>query len=249
MTRYKAIISYDGTNFSGFQTQPNERTVEEELNKVLTKINSGIPGNLHGSGRTDAGVHALGQVIHFDLKGKRDLEKIRFALDTQSPTDIACLSVEEVSDDFHARYHVTGKTYQFRVDRGRSRSPFKRNYATYFPYPLDFEKMEKALELLKGTHDFTGFCATGSSVEDKVRTIYEAKMEVDEKNEEILFTFSGDGFLYKMIRIIVGTLFKIGNTEMPPEQITKIIETKDRKYTGPTAHPEGLYLKEVYYDK
>lgn len=162
MTRYKATIAYDGTNFSGFQMQPNERTVEEELNKVLTKMNSGIPVNVQGSGRTDAGVHALGQVIHFDLKSKRDLEKIRFALDTQSPEDIACLKVEEVADDFHARYHVTGKTYIFRVDRSKARNPFKRNYATYFPYPLDFEKMEKALELLKGTHDFTGFSSTSN---------------------------------------------------------------------------------------
>lgn len=247
MPRYKAIIAYDGTNFSGFQTQPNGRTVQAEIEKTLHTITSGENITIHGSGRTDAGVHALGQVIHFDCTQERDLEKFRFALDTQTPTDIGVCSIEQVPDDFHARYLVKEKIYEFRVDIGKPRSPFKRYYASYFPYPLDIEKMQRAIKLLEGTHDFTGFCATGSSVENKIRTIYSADLKYLPEQSEIIFTFRGTGFLYKMVRILVGTILKIGNNRMPEDQITKIIASKNRQLAGPTAHPEGLYLKEVIY--
>ncbi|EMF0258038.1 tRNA pseudouridine(38-40) synthase TruA [Enterococcus hirae] len=248
MTRYKAIIAYDGTHFNGFQKQPNGRTVQEEMEKTLKKMANGKEITVFGSGRTDAGVHAMGQVIHFDYPEERPLERMRFALDTQSPEDIAVKAVEIVSDDFHARYLVKEKTYQFRVDIGKPRSPFRRHYASYFPYPLDFSKIQRALPDLIGTHDFTSFCASGSSIEDKVRTIYEAKMEVNEAGDELLFTFRGNGFLYKMIRILVGTLLKIGNGRLSEDSIPEIIAKKDRNAAGPTAHPEGLYLYEVVYD-
>ena len=249
MTRYKAIIAYDGTHFNGFQKQPNGRTVQEEMEKTLKKMANGKEITVFGSGRTDAGVHAMGQVIHFDYPEERPLERMRFALDTQSPEDIAVKAVEIVSDDFHARYLVKEKTYQFRVDIGKPRSPFRRHYASYFPYPLDFSKIQRALPDLIGTHDFTSFCASGSSIEDKVRTIYEAKMEVNEAGDELLFTFRGNGFLYKMIRILVGTLLKIGNGRLSEDSIPEIIAKKDRNAAGPTAHPEGLYLYEVVYDQ
>lgn len=248
MTRYKAIIAYDGTHFNGFQKQPNGRTVQEEMEKTLKKMANGKEITVFGSGRTDAGVHAMGQVIHFDYPEERPLERMRFALDTQSSEDIAVKAVEIVSDDFHARYLVKEKTYQFRVDIGKPRSPFRRHYASYFPYPLDFSKIQRALPDLIGTHDFTSFCASGSSIEDKVRTIYEAKMEVNEAGDELLFTFRGNGFLYKMIRILVGTLLKIGNGRLSEDSIPEIIAKKDRNAAGPTAHPEGLYLYEVVYD-
>lgn len=247
MPRYKGIIAYDGTNFNGFQIQPKGRTVEEELNKTLEKINHHQKVVVYGSGRTDSHVHALGQVIHFDLPNTWVLEKLRYALDTQSPDDIACLKIEEVDENFHARYCVTGKTYEFRIDLAKARSPFKRHYASFFPYPIDITRIEEALPQLLGTHDFTGFCASGSSVEDKVRTITEAKVEYLKEQEELLFTFSGDGFLYKMVRIMVGTLLKIGNNRMDINQIEKVLTTKNRNLAGPTAHPEGLYLKEVRY--
>ncbi|HFJ7825980.1 TPA: tRNA pseudouridine(38-40) synthase TruA [Enterococcus faecium] len=247
MVRYKAIIAYDGTNFNGFQKQPNGRTVQEEVEKTLQKMANGKEITVFGSGRTDAGVHAIGQVIHFDYPEERPLERMRFALDTQSPEDIAVRQVEIVSEDFHARYLVKEKTYQFRVDIGKPRSPFRRHYASYFPYPLDLEKIQRALPDLLGTHDFTSFCASGSSI-DKVRTIYEAKMEVNETKDELLFTFRGNGFLYKMIRILVGTLLKIGNGRLPEDSIPDIIAKKDRNAAGPTAHPEGLYLYEVKYE-
>ena len=249
MTRYKAIIAYDGTHFNGFQKQPNGRTVQEEMEKTLKKMANGKEITVFGSGRTDAGVHAMGQVIHFDYPEERPLERMRFALDTQSPEDIAVKAVEIVSDDFHARYLVKEKTYQFRVDIGKPRSPFRRHYASYFPYPLDLSKIQRALPDLIGTHDFTSFCASGSSIEDKVRTIYEAKMEVNEARDELLFTFRGNGFLYKMIRILVGTLLKIGNGRLSEDRIPEIIAKKDRNAAGPTAHPEGLYLYEVVYDQ
>lgn len=248
MTRYKAIIAYDGTNFNGFQKQPNGRTVQEEIEQTLTKMANGKEITVFGSGRTDAGVHAMGQVIHFDYPEERPLERMRFALDTQSPEDIAVKEVAIVSEYFHARYLVKEKTYQFRVDIGKPRSPFRRHYASYFPYPIDVEKIQRALPDLLGTHDFTSFCASGSSIEDKVRTIYEAKMEVNETGDELLFTFRGNGFLYKMIRILVGTLLKIGNGRLAEDSIPEIIAKKDRNAAGPTAHPEGLYLYEVKYE-
>lgn len=248
MVRYKAIIAYDGTNYSGFQRQPNGRTVQEEIEKTLQKMNNGEPVMIHGSGRTDAGVHALGQVIHFDYPEKREIERMRFALDTQTPEDIAVKAVEIVSDEFHSRYHVVEKTYRFKVDIGKPRSPFRRFYAAYYPYPLDIEKMQRAIKDLLGTHDFTSFCATGSSVTDKVRTIYQADLDINEAGDELTFTFRGNGFLYKMIRILVGTLLKIGNGRMKEDSIPAIIAAKDRNAAGPTAHPEGLYLVEVKYE-
>lgn len=246
MVRYKAIIAYDGTNFHGFQRQPKGRTVQEEIEKTLTKMASKRI-EIHGSGRTDAGVHALGQVIHFDFPYERPLEKMRFGLDTQTPDDIAVKNVEIVAEDFHCRYLVKEKTYEFRVDIGKPRSPFRRFYASYYPYPINVEKIQRALPDFLGTHDFTSFCSTGSSVDDKTRTIYEANLQVSEAGDELIFTFRGDGFLYKMIRIMVGTLLKIGNNRMPEDGIPAIIAAKDRNLAGPTAHPEGLYLKEVSY--
>ena len=140
------------------------------------------------------------------------------------------------------------KTYQFKVDIGKPRSPFRRHYASYYPYPLDLERIRQALPDLLGTHDFTSFCASGSSVEDKVRTIHEASMVVNEAGDQLTFTFRGDGFLYPMSRILVGTLLKIGNGRLPVDSIPAIIAGKDRNLAGPTAHPEGLYLAQVCYE-
>lgn len=248
MTRYKAVISYDGYAFAGFQRQPHARSVQEEIEKTLTRLNQGNSVTIHGAGRTDSGVHALGQVLHFDLPQARDEEKLRFALDTQTPEDIDFISVEQVSEDFHSRYNKHSKTYEFLVDFGRPKNPMMRHYATHYPYPLEMKRMQEAVKKLEGTHDFTGFTASGTSVEDKVRTITEARLEVDEKRNFLIFTFSGNGFLYKQIRNMVGTLLKIGNGRMPVEQIDLILEKKDRNLAGLTAAPSGLYLKEIRYE-
>lgn len=249
MTRYKALISYDGHDFAGFQRQPHARSVQEEIEKTLTRINKGQPIVIHGAGRTDSGVHALGQVIHFDLPSARDEEKLRFALDTQTPEDIDVISVEEVTEDFHARYQPHSKTYEFLVDIGRPKNPMMRHYATHYPYPLEISLMEQAIKALEGTHDFTGFTASGTSVENKVRTITKASLTFDAQRNFLVFTFSGNGFLYKQIRNMVGTLLKIGNKRMPVNQIERILEEKDRQLAGPTAAPNGLYLKEIIYEE
>lgn len=248
MTRYKATISYDGTLFSGFQRQSHARTVQEEIEKTLQKLASGQPVPIHGAGRTDAGVHAYGQVIHFDLPQKRDLEKLRFALDTQTPADIDVVDLAIVADDFHCRYQKHSKTYEFLVDNGRPKNPMMRHYATHYPYPLDINKMQEAIKDLVGTHDFTGFTAAGTSVENKVRTITEATLVQDDKTGFLVFTFSGNGFLYKQVRNMVGTLLKIGNGRMPAEQIKVILDSKNRQLAGPTPAGNGLYLKEIRYE-
>lgn len=249
MVRYKAIISYDGSNFSGFQRQPQVRSVQEEIEKTLQRINSGEAVQIQGAGRTDSGVHAYGQVIHFDLSKARDPERLRFALDSQLPEDIDVVSVEEVTEDFHARYTKHYKTYEFLVDSGRPKNPMMRNYATSYPYPLDLMSMQEAIEDLIGTHDFTGFTASGSSVENKVRTITRATVERDAKTGFLVFTFTGNGFLYKQVRNMVGTLLKIGNGRMPVSQIRTVLESKNRNLAGPTASGNGLYLKEIIYDE
>ncbi len=249
MTRYKAIISYDGTDFSGFQRQPHCRTIQEEIEKTLLRLNSGTPVTIHGAGRTDAGVHAYGQVIHFDLPQMRDVEKLRFGLDTQCPDDIDIVAVEQVPDDFHARYNKHFKTYEFLVDIGRPKNPMMRNYATHYPYPVAFEPMQEAIKDLVGTHDFTGFTASGTSVENKVRTIFKADIRFEEDQNFLIFTFTGNGFLYKQVRNMVGTLLKIGNGRMPVSQIKTILEAKNRDLAGPTAAGNGLYLKEIIYEQ
>jgi tRNA pseudouridine38-40 synthase len=248
MTKYKAIIAYDGTDFNGFQSQPGDhtRTVQEELEKTLQRLNRNTPVKVHGSGRTDSGVHAHGQVVHFELPETRDEEKLRFGLDTQTPDDIAILAIKVMHDDFHSRYDDHEKHYTYYVDNSKVRSPFRRRYAAFFRYDLDLDAIREALKLLEGEHDFTGFTATGTSVEDKVRTIYQASLEVQADNQ-LKFTFKGNGFLYKQIRNMMGTLLKIGNGKMPVEQITRILDSGDRQLAGPTAPPEGLYLEEVTY--
>lgn len=248
MTRYKAIISYDGHGFSGFQRQPHARTVQEEIEKTLKRLNSGREVIVHGAGRTDSGVHAYGQVIHFDLFGSRDVEKLRFALDTQTPEDMDVVKVEQVADDFHCRYAKHSKTYEFLVDIGHPKNPMMRHYATFYPYDLDLSLIEQAIKDLEGTHDFTGFTASGTSVENKVRTITTATVEYDPRRQFLIFTFSGNGFLYKQVRNMVGTLLKIGNGRMTVGQIKRILEEKNRDLAGPTAAGNGLYLKEIIYE-
>ncbi|MFK4953664.1 tRNA pseudouridine(38-40) synthase TruA [Lactococcus garvieae] len=246
MTRYMATIAYDGTNFAGFQTQNNQRTVQEEIEKVLTKLNSYQTVILHGSGRTDSGVHAHAQRIHFDLQGQRDEERLRFALDTQTPSDIVFHEVIQVEEDFHVRFNKHEKIYEYFLENSKVRSPFYRLYRAHFRYKLDEDLMRQALADLVGTHDFTGFTASGATVEDKVRTITQAELvKLDDENYK--FIFRGNGFLYKQVRNMMGTVIKIGNGRMPVSQIKKILESKNRDLAGPTAAPEGLYLKEVIY--
>jgi tRNA pseudouridine38-40 synthase len=246
MQRYKGIIAYDGTGFSGYQVQPNKRTVQSELEAVLAKMHKGVHVKVSASGRTDAGVHAKGQVIHFDSPLSIPEERWATALNSLLPGDISVLSVEKVSTSFHARFDATGKEYRYRLYLSDRRDPFQRNYAYQYPYPLDIEAMRRASRYFLGApHDFTSFCSAKTEVEDKIRTIH---MIVFLEEEEFLtIRFAGNGFLYNMVRILVGTLLEVGSGERSPEEIPIILEKRDRSAAGKTAPAHGLYLWEVFY--
>ncbi len=247
MRRLKAIISYDGTNFAGYQVQPGERTVQLELEKVLSIMHKGEPVKVTASGRTDARVHATGQTIHFDTRLMIPCEKYMKALNVQLPRDIRVLSVEEVPEDFHARYSVSGKRYRYIWNCEPIQSPFRRHYTveTNGTKP-DIGVMQEAAKSIIGTHDFSCFCAANTSVVDKVRTV--TKIEFVWHGEELHMTIEGNGFLYNMVRIIAGTLWEVGTGKREAESLAKIIESKDRNKAGKTAPAHGLYLEKVYYE-
>lgn len=247
--RYKATIAYDGTNFSGFQIQPNERTVQGEIEKALKTINKDKFIRIHPSGRTDSGVHARAMVFHFDFPRSIPKEGLFKAINVLTPADISLYHLEEVAQDFHARYHAVGKTYTYRVDNQKIRNPFTRNHVLHHPYSMNIERAQLALDVLVGTHDFTSFCSTKTDKEDKVRTIYKATVERDETTQEWVFTFVGNGFLYNMIRIIIGTVLAIADGRREIAIMAEILEAKKRGAAGPTISPKGLYLEEVHYDR
>jgi tRNA pseudouridine38-40 synthase len=245
MQRYKCVISYDGSSFSGYQVQPGKRTVQSELEAVLAKMHKGEPVKVSGSGRTDAGVHAKGQVIHFDSPLPIPEQKWVIALNSMLPEDIAVRSVEKVSENFHARFDAEGKEYRYVIFLSKIRDPFQRKFAYQYPYPLDMEAMKEASRYLLGTHDFTSFCSAKTEVADKVRTI--EKIDFTIEGQLLTIRFSGNGFLYNMVRILVGTLLEAGAGERSPKDIPDIIAKKDRSSAGKTAPAHGLYLWEVFY--
>ncbi|MFD1417307.1 tRNA pseudouridine(38-40) synthase TruA [Companilactobacillus keshanensis] len=247
MTRYKLTVAYDGAKFHGFQRQPKLRTVQGVLEKALFKMTKGKQIDVFGSGRTDAGVHALGQVVHFDYPGEIPADNMLKAINSLMPLDVIVKNSEVVDETFHARFGVKRKTYQYRVDCGKYTDPFKRFYTGHYPYKLDFKRIESALEDLKGTHDFSSFAASGGVIENKVRTIYNASMQYNASQNELIFEFTGNGFLYNMVRILVATLLEIGNGRRDVHDLLRLYEVKDRQQARGTAPASGLYLKEVFY--
>lgn len=247
MTRYKLTVAYDGTKFHGFQRQPKLRTVQGVLEKALFKMTKGKEITVFGSGRTDAGVHAFGQVIHFDYPGEIPADSMLKAINSLMPLDVIVKKSEIVDDSFHARFGVKKKTYQYRVDCGHYTDPFKRFYTGHYPYSLDLKKIQAAISDLEGTHDFSSFAASGGVIENKVRTIYSATVQYDEFQDELIFEFTGNGFLYNMVRILVATLLEIGNGRRDIHDFLRLFEVKDRQEARGTAPASGLYLKEVYY--
>lgn len=246
MKRLKMTISYDGTNFSGYQVQPGERTVQLEIEKVLHKMHKGDTVKITASGRTDARVHATGQVIHFDTSLDIPTERYMKALNVQLPRDIRVIDCEEVAADFHARYSVTGKRYRYIWTTEQLQSPFRRHYTTETNgVKPDIHAMQQAAQYIIGEHDFSCFCASNTSVQDKVRTVNSITLEYH--GEELHMTIEGNGFLYNMVRIIAGTLWEVGIGKRTPQNVQKIIESMDRKTAGKTAPPHGLYLERVYY--
>lgn len=245
MQRYKGVIAYDGSAYSGYQIQINGRTVQEMLERALKKMHKGMEIKVTSSGRTDAGVHARGQVFHFDSPIVLTSERWVNAVNGLLPDDIAVQQVEQVAADFHARYDVTGKTYKYSLYTGKIRDPFRRSYATYYPYKLNIDHVREACSYFIGTHDFTSFCSAKTTKEDRVRTI--SSLDMDVNGNEITFTFTGNGFLYNMVRIIVGTLLHVGNGKMAVTDIPAIFAACDRRLAGKTASAQGLCLWEVYY--
>ena len=247
--RYKCTVQYDGTNYVGYQIQKNGMSVQEQIQNALKTIFKGQQITIEASGRTDSGVHAYGQVIHFNCPHSIEPSNLQKALNSLLPADISMRKIERVSDQFHARYLAKGKKYQYRVDLNKFPDPFKRLYTLHHPYPMNLDHLDAALGKLVGEHDFTSFCSTKSDKEDKVRTVYEASYKLDETKNELIFTFIGNGFLYNMIRIFIGTCLQIADGMKPPEEIDRLLLVKDRNEAGPTASGKGLYLVEVYYDE
>lgn len=248
-TRYKMTVAYDGHLFHGFQYQPRQRTVQGTIEAALSKMTKGKNVVVEGSGRTDAGVHALGQVIHFDYPDKEILpERMICALNSLMPLDIVFKKCEIVDEKFHVRYSAKGKWYRYRVSLDRFVDPFKRLYTGHYPYPVDVEKMKKASFDLLGTHDFTSFAASGGQIKNKVRTMFYVNIQKDKQNNEIVFDFICSGFLYNMVRILVAMLLEIGRGKRPVNDIPRVIMAQDREQVRETAQASGLFLYHVFYD-
>lgn len=241
--RYLMTFSYDGTNYSGYQIQNNKRTIQEEIEKVLSKINHDEKVKIHASGRTDAHVHALNQKAHFDFEST-DVELLKNKLNKMLPSDIYVKNIEEVSQDFHARYHEKKKEYIYIINLGEY-NPLDYNHVYQYNKNLDIKKMEEASNILIGKHDFTSFVAASGIKEDMVRTIYDINFNVE--NNILTISFIGDGFLRYQIRNMVSELVEIGEDKKTKEELKKILESKDRKKAGKTFSPVGLYLNDVIY--
>ncbi|MBC6370146.1 tRNA pseudouridine(38-40) synthase TruA [Lactobacillus sp. ESL0261] len=248
-TRYKMTVAYDGHLFHGFQYQTHQRTVQGTIETALYKMTKGKTVIVEGSGRTDAGVHALGQVIHFDYPGKQiPPERMICALNSMMPLDIIFKNCAVVDEKFHVRYSAKGKWYRYCVSLDRFVDPFKRFYTGHYPYPVDIEKMKKAAADLLGTHDFTSFAASGGQIKNKVRTMYYVNIQKDQRNNEIIFDFICSGFLYNMVRILVAMLLEIGRGKRPVNDIPRVISAKDREQVRETAPASGLFLYHVFYE-
>lgn len=260
MMRVKLVVAYDGTNYHGWQLQPNAVTIESELNRALTELLK-EPVQVIGASRTDAGVHSMGTVAVFDTNTRMPAEKISYAVNQRLPEDIRVQSSEQCADDFHPRHCESRKTYRYQIYSAPFPMPSMRLYAHYTHYSFDVGAMRRAAEYLKGTHDFKSFCATAAVVESTVRTLYDVTVtsEVDHDRsypgrdggsvypELITIQVTGNGFLYNMVRIIAGTLMEIGLHRYPPEQIKDILEACDRQAAGPTAPANGLMLYSYQY--
>ena len=244
--RILAIVQYDGTNFVGWQIQPNGRSVQEEIEKVLSMILN-TPTKIYGSGRTDAGVHALAQTFHFDTdKEDLDLGRLRYSLNSVLPLDIHIISLEVVDDNFHARYDVASKTYLYSLSLGEY-DVFSRRYSTQLPRNLDVEAIKKAVNLFIGTHDFKNFTSKETDKNNFVRTIFEFTVDLVEYT--MVFRITGSGFMKYMVRMIIGTLIEVGLHKLNEEDIECLLDSKIRSISPYKAPPEGLFLLNVKYER
>ena len=245
MKRVKLVVAYDGTNYHGWQVQDNGITIEEVLNRTISEL---VQEDIKviGASRTDAGVHACGNVTVFDTESRIPGDKFSFALNQRLPEDIRIQESCEVDADFHPRYADTVKTYEYNILNRRFELPSKRLYAAFCYYPMDIERMNQAAAYLVGEHDFKSFCSAGAQVQTTVRTIY--AVNVTKADDMVHIRITGNGFLYNMVRIIAGTLMQVGTGLMEPEQVKEILEARDRSKAGPTAVAKGLTLVEIRYE-
>ena len=244
MRNIKLVIEYDGKDFNGWQKQPTKLNIQGEIEKAIERI-TGEQVDLMASGRTDAGVHAFGQVANFKTNSNIPIEKFAIALNSNLKKSIRIKSAEEVNERFHSRLNCKRKTYRYVIDNSKYGSAIYRNLETHIPTPLNVEKMKEAVKYFEGEHDFKAFKASGTSSKSSVRTIYEAK--VKKEGEKIYISLTGNGFLYNMVRIIAGTLVEVGLGKIKPEEIPNIIDSKNRENAGKTLPPQGLYLVNVEY--
>jgi tRNA pseudouridine38-40 synthase len=245
MRNFKMIVEYDGTAYCGWQRQENGLTIQQVLEEAIQLI-TGEKATVIGSGRTDAGVHALNQVAHFKSNSRLPVINIYRGMNSVLPPDIVVKELEEVTDDFHAQHDVKSKVYVYKICNQRLRRVLGRNYFWFIRFPLDLEVMRKASRYLIGTHDFSCFCATGTHVKDRVRTIID--MEIKTCADGLIeIKLESHGFLKYMVRNIIGTLVEVGRGKRKPEEMKVIIESRNRKSAGVTAPACGLFLKEVKY--
>ena len=247
MRRIRLIVSYDGTNYCGWQIQENAVTVEGTLTDALRKwLKEDI--EIIGASRTDSGVHAYGNIAVFDTNSRIPSEKFAIGLNHYLPDDIRVQKSDEVESDYHPRYRNTEKMYEYTILNTKINLPIYSRYSYHVYHPLDFEVMKEAAALLVGEHDFKSFCSIRTQVEDTVRRIYSITIKKNE-DDRIDIRISGNGFLYNMVRIIVGTLVEVGLGKREPRELAAIIESGERQKAGHTAPAAGLYLVEVYYEE
>lgn len=244
LRRIMLTVSYDGTNYCGWQVQPNGTSVQAVLQAAIEDL-VGEKINLTGASRTDSGVHALGQVAVFDTHMGIAQERFAMALNQRLPRDIAIQDSVEVGLDFHPRYQKTSKTYEYKIFNSRKPQPLVRLYSYFVPQRLDLDAMGQAAGYICGTHDFKNFASTKTNVKDTVRTVYSLDLEKD--NDMLTLRICGDGFLYNMVRIIAGALLKVGFGQKPPQFIRDVLESDKRVIPGPTAPAHGLTLVQIDY--
>lgn len=246
MRRIRLVVAYDGTNYCGWQVQPNGVTIEEKLNQSITEL-TGENIRVTGASRTDSGVHALGNVAVFDTESSIPGERFAYALNQRLPGDIVVVRSEEVPLCWHPRHqdHIV-KTYEYHIYNAKVPNPLKNRYSAYVSFPLDIELMKMGAAFLIGEHDFSSFCNVRTNALDTVRTIY--NIEIWQEGPEITIRVTGNGFLYNMVRIIAGTLIRVGRKFYTPEKIKDIMEVKKHTADGVTAPPEGLVLVEIAYE-
>lgn len=245
MRTIKLLIEYDGTNYFGWQLQPQKPTIQGTIEEKWKQI-TGEKIHLVGSGRTDAGVHAIGQVAHFKTQSLLSLKAIQRALNSLLPPDIVIKEVKEMESDFHARKMAKRKVYEYRILNTPLPSVFHRGYVWHVPQPLDLEKVKRATPILIGKHDFSSFRSTGTPTKTAIREVYRAEWRRNSYGL-IRFEIEANGFLKQMVRAIVGTLVEVGRGKIAVEDFQKILDSKDRRQSGPTAPAHGLFLKEVKY--